>query len=344
MPTVREDEKTARSTVRPRAGMENRGNRGEAVEPSSNSSFTGITPEEARKLTSEQRMHLLASGGLVFNSGNQTAFLTGVIAGLTKDEIQKAGDILGGIQDRGNFQAQEVWDAFWKQWGRVDPARCLKFFGPGAVSKSEADARNVMAGWLETDPDGALAWAQGVKESSLETAAAARAITNASGGNLKQMRADIAAIPEENTRTRQQCMQDYFDTALLSGADSTVSSIYGELPESLRESAWPVALKRMTMEDPKAAAAWFESNRNASSWSSVATADLADRLAAQDPAGTIHWLLSLPGAETSGEQGYDPVRRALNRWLEKDPVAAKQWQDSQPAGSLWGRDVIYQDH
>jgi len=327
-----------RASNRPRPGASRTTKDGKIQTiPEKITSCTGITAEEARLLTSGERMEMLANGGLVYNSGNQQAVLIGLIGGLTKDEIQKAGDTLGAIQDRGNSLTQQVWDAFWKQWGRVDPARCLSFFGPGAVSKSSADARNVMSGWLETDPAGAYAWARGRKESSLEDAAAALAITSAAGGNLKQMRSDIAALPAESASIRHRCLQDYFDSALLSGAGSTVDSVYEELPESLRQAAWPVALRRMTMEDPKNAASWFEKNLDPSGWNSTATIGLADQLANDDPAGTTRWLVSLPGASEALAQGVGghPLSNAFIKWRERDPVAASQWLDGQPAGAAW---------
>lgn len=296
---------------------------------------SGPSLEEARRMTSRERMELLASGSQIYNGSNQTEFLIGMIGSLTKEELTEATNILGGSQDRGNGMSQQIWDTLWKQWGRVDPRSWISRFGSDSSGKSQADARNMMAGWLETDPAAALAWAQGPKPSNVEAAAAARAITSASDGNLKQMRADIIEFSDESVLTRRQCLQDYFDTAMLSGDNPSVASIYGDLPASLRESAWPVALHRMTLEDPKTAVTWFEENLSASAWKEPTSFLLADRLANDDPAGTTRWLSSLPGAEAAANQGHHPVFNAAGKWLEKDPAAARQWLDSLPADSPW---------
>ncbi|WP_193213101.1 hypothetical protein [Luteolibacter marinus] len=212
--------------------------------------YNGPTAEEARLLTSAERMDLIASGAQIYNSSNQIAFLTGVIGALTADEIPRALESLGGMQDRGNGITQQVWDSLWRQWGRVDPEGGLRRFGPGTSFTNHADARNMMEGWLETDAAAALAWAREPKQSPMQVSAAARAITSATYGDLERMRTDIAALPEEALDTREQCLKEYFDMALLSEEDRTIASICEDLPESLQEMGRREAQRRMAMVSP----------------------------------------------------------------------------------------------
>lgn len=302
----------------------------------SRSSIEPMTLDEARLLSSEQRMQLIANGGRVFGSRNQIAALTNIIGALTKDEMKQAADTLGEIQDRGNFQTQEVWDTLWKQWGRVDPVVCLAFFGSSAVSKSNADARNVMAGWLETDPDAALAWANEPKKSALEASAAALAITNAANGNLKQMENAIAALPAESPLVRRQCLRDYFDAAILSEENATPATIYESTPPAMRQDAWPVALNRMTLQDPKAAAKWFEQNLGSADWNSGATHQLVYELSNRDPVAAIQWVEELSGGLSANSSPGSQERllgTAYNYWMQRDPEAARAWLRTQAADS-----------
>ena len=220
-----------------------------------------ISADKVVMLSSEERMALLADGALVYNSANQAAVLCGVISALTREEIQEAANILGGIQDHGNGITQEVWDSLYFQWGKIDPVACLSHLGKDAVAKSPADARHAMAGWLETDPGAALAWATEPKHAPLDAAAAAYAITNSAGGDLKRLESAMRKLPED-CLTTQACLEDYFDLASLAGEGRSAPEIFNELAPSLRAAAWPVTMKRLAYAEPTEAAAWLEKHAN----------------------------------------------------------------------------------
>jgi len=207
-----------------------------SVRPESLAHCERVSAEKAALLDSRARMRLLADGALVYHSANQVAVLCGVISALTKEEIREALGILCGIQERGNYQTQQVWDSLWKQWGRVDPMVCLADFAAGADARSRADARNVMIGWLETDSAAALAWAKEPRQAPLEAAAAAQAIASHAHGDLKQLQFAILALPADGL-TATECLQDYFDLASLAGEDQTAANTYDNLPAALRPAA-----------------------------------------------------------------------------------------------------------
>lgn len=286
----------------------------------------------AARLTSEQRLELLANGAWAGDYGNQEAMLCGLISVLTREEIRQAADILGSIQDQGNSQAPEVWKSLWQQWGRLDPEGCLKFFGPDAVAKSPVDARNVMTGWLEVNADAALAWARKPGKSPLEAAAAALAISRSVNGDLKQLETAILKLPE-GEETSKVCLEDYFDLATLAGDDQTAATVYDGLPSELRPAAWAVAAKRIGYADSATAKAWVTQHASDPGRNYGGISDLFSTLMHEDPAGTVRWAAQLPYSAES-----DPVHPAFYpvlRWEQSDPVAAAEWLKTQPPDAKW---------
>lgn len=288
---------------------------------------SGISPEQAARLTSQERMELLASGGSVYLTGNQTAVLCGLISSLHKDEMHEAMKILGGIQDRGNGINQEVWDTFWKQWGRVDPAGCLVDFGENAVSKNPGDARNVMKGWLEMNADAALAWANQPHSSPLEADAAATAISYNANGDLKQLEAAILKLPADGA-TRKACIESYFDLATISGDGQSAATTYEKIPEALRPAAWSVAARQMSYGDLAGAKEWITAHVGDPGHDYEAVRDLVQSLSHEDPATTARWAIQLP--YSAATDGIHPCTIAMLNWHRRDPAAATAWLKSQP--------------
>ena len=292
--------------------------------------------ENAARLTSEQRLELLTNGAWAGDHGNQEAMLCGLISVLTRDEIHRAADILGSIQDQGNSQAPAVWQTLWQQWGRLDPEGCLKFFGADAVSKSTVDARNVMVGWLETNADAAVAWAWKPGKSPLESAAAALAISSSVNGDLKQLEASILKLPG-GEGTARACMEDYFDLATLKGQDRTAATVYDELPPALRPAGWIVAAKRLGYGDSAVAKEWVTRHAHDPGRNYAGLSDLFNSLAYADPAATVLWATQLPYSPDIDR--IHPAHHPLIGWRQRDPEAAAEWMKSQPADAKWLQQV-----
>jgi hypothetical protein len=286
----------------------------------------------AARLTSEQRLELLANGAWADDYGNQEAMLCGLISVLTREEIHEAADILGSIQDQGNSQAPEVWKSLWQQWGRLDPEGCLKFFGPDAVSKTQVDARNVMTGWLETNAEAALAWAWKPGKSPLESSAAALAISRSANGDLKQLESAMLKL-SASEGTAKECMEDYFDLAMLSGEDSTAADVYDAIRPELRPAAWSVTAKRLGYGDLDTAREWVTRHAHDPGRNYSGLTDLLQSLSHVDPAGTVRWASQLPYAPESDQM--HPAVYPLIRWQERDPAAAEQWIKNQPPDATW---------
>ncbi|MES2920505.1 MAG: hypothetical protein V4819_03105 [Verrucomicrobiota bacterium] len=291
-----------------------------------------FSAKNAALLTSDERLELLANGALASDFGNQAAMLCGLISTLTKYEMAEAMSILGGIQDRGNHQSQEVWDSLWKQWGRVDPEGCLADFGENAVSKSPTDSRNVMLGWLEINADAALAWAQKPGKAPLEATAAALAISRNANGDLKQLESAILKLPADGL-TSKACLEDYFDLASLAGKDQTAATIYQQVPAALRPAAWSVAARRIGYGDSAAAKAWVSEHAADPGRNYDGITDLFNSLTHEDPAGTARWAAQLPYSAASDR--VHPAFLPVRRWLQRDPAAADAWLKTQSPDAPW---------
>lgn len=291
-----------------------------------------VTAENAAKLSSRERLELLEKGALAGDFGNQEAMLCGLISVLTREEIREAADTLGRIQDQGNVQAPEVWQGIWRQWGRVDPKVCLSFFGQDAVSKTTVDARNVMAGWLEVDSGGALAWAKEPGKSYLTAAAAALAISRVANGNLKELQAEIAALPAGES-TAMICLEDYFDLASLSSDGKSVETVYDEMPSALKATAWTAAAKRIGYVDSAKAKAWLSAHASDSGRNYAGLSDLFRTLAYEDAEGTAQWAAGLPYSRET--DSIHPIEFVMSRWRGEDPDAAEVWLKNQPQNAPW---------
>ncbi|MDB6078574.1 MAG: hypothetical protein JWO82_2321 [Akkermansiaceae bacterium] len=291
-----------------------------------------FSASNAARLSSQERLQLLANGALVGDYGNQEAMLCGLISVLSREEIQEATGILSGIQDQGNRQAPEVWKSLWQQWGRLDPEGGLAHFGADEGGKSPVDARNMMTGWLETDAAGALAWAQKPGKAPLEAAAAALAISQSANGDLKQLESAILKFPGEDA-TAKACLDDYFDLASLAGKDQSAAAIYEQISPSLRPAAWPAAAKRIGYGNSAEAKAWLTEHAGDPGRNYGQIGDLFQTLTYEDPAGTARWAVQLPYSAAT-----DPVHPAVMpvaNWLERDPEAAAAWLKTQPADVPW---------
>ncbi|MES2475758.1 MAG: hypothetical protein V4640_08255 [Verrucomicrobiota bacterium] len=290
----------------------------------------GLTVEQARRLTPEERLARIADAALVFNSGNQVEALSGLIGALSKDEILQATDLLGGAQDRGNFQPQEIWIELWTQWGRVDPLGGLQHFVDRPGGKGRDDARSIMHGWLGIDPDAAILWAHEPKRATLDAAAAALALSHEAGGDLGKMEATMLALPE-NGMTRAECADRYFDMAALAGDAFDPAATYDAMPEALQPAAWSAAFGRISQGARAETIDWVKSHYEASSQNDNAMVDFIGKCVAEDAVGTVAWTSNLPSPK---ESNYTPLTSAVIAWMSTDREAALKWVNEQPANMI----------
>lgn len=290
-----------------------------------------LSEASARRMSPKERLDILAKGALVFDGTKQADMLCGLLGAMTAEEMPRAMDLLAAAQDGGNACAQEVWDTLWTQWGRVDPAACIQYFAKHPDSKSRSDARFMMQGWLEADPEAALAWAKQPKETRLDVAAAAMAITWNSGGDAEGLKAALLSMPADSPVTRD-CLQDYFDFASLAKDSPTATEIHDQLPDALKQAAWPVTMYRLSYTNPEAAKDWLVQHAGDPGRDYSGTYRLVEELGRKDPEGTAKWAATLPPA-LNGED--HPMSYALGMWIHKSPDEAQAWLNSQGGNLPW---------
>lgn len=295
-----------------------------------------LSPEKAGLLSPDQRITLMKKAAVLADPGRQAEVLCGLISAMTPDELTETTKALLDAQRRGNGWSQAVWNSLWTRWGNVDPAACLALSAKGAAMNTSEDYRYLMSGWLDTDPQAALAWAMQPGHDSQTAAAAAFAITRSAKGDLKQMESAILAI-SGNEATAKACLHDYFDLAISSDHPRTPAALYDEIAPSLRAAAWPVVLERLAYTDPQEAAAWLGEHAADPGRDYQVAYRLVESLSRIDPEGTAAWAVGLPLSDISNGDPLEahPARIAITAWLSRDRAAARAWILSQPEGIPW---------
>jgi hypothetical protein len=248
--------------------------------------------------------------------------------------MKEATAALGTAQNRGNFPAPAVWNALWKQWGRVDPAGGLAHFEKTPQGKTRSDARHIMEGWYETNPAEALAWAAGPRASRFEVVAAGYALTRSAEGSVKNLETSLLARQPDDPVIKET-LQDYFDLASTTTGATDSGSIYEQMPDALKPAAWSVAMRRLNYTDPQAAVDWLTKHAGDPGRDYAQTNRLIVEVAREDPAGTVAWAARLPDEPATAEgSAAHPVVGAFAVWRSKDPAAADAWLQTQP-DSAW---------
>lgn len=301
-----------------------------------------IAAVDAAKLTTQARIDLLKKAAVLPDAEKQADILTGLIRAMTQAELEEATQVLLDAQRSGNQWSQDVWNSLWTQWGRINPEGCLALSKTGNPRpgmnglngmNTPDDYRCLMLGWLETQPEAAMAWAHKPQDDLREATAAAFAITRSAQGDVKRMEAAILTVVSNELTTRA-CFREYFDLATSIGEKPLASVVYEQLDPQLQPAAWSEVMRRLTASDPAAGATWFEKHGNDRGHDASATAELVGRLAEKDPEGTAKWAIKLPVAPENQHPGVT----AYAKWQEIDPVAAKAWAKTQPEGLLWSRE------
>ena len=314
---------------------------------------TPLALAQARQLTSQQRLALLKKALENYERDKSDDYLCSLIAALTKDEISEASAIINywdisyttrnfedtGIQDiapimQSRIQTKRIGEALSRQWGRVDPATWLETAEKSSVfAPNIEDAFAVMNGWFESEPDAALAWAQTAQLNNYETYMAAHAITLSAAGNPQKLADSLLAFPAGDERVRF-CLQAYFNLIGTTTGNPDPATIYENIPAPLRESAWPIALERLTAADPQAAVDWLTAHVNYPGRDYGAIATLIHKLVEEDPSGTAQWVATLPDLTAPYPDGH-PASYAALKWYADDAAAAKAWLQTQPSTLHW---------
>lgn len=297
-----------------------------------------MTFENAARLTPEERIAMLKKAAVLADPEKQADILVGLISAMTQDELVESTRSLLDAQRKGNTWSQEVWNTLWTQWGKVNAEACLELSKTGERYpgwnglnglNTYNDYRCLMAGWLESHPDKAMAWAQEPKDNLREAMGAAFAITSSADGDLKQMEAAILSVADHEL-TMKACFTDYFDLANAKGEKP--AALYERMDPKLRAAAWPETMERVSRENPAEAASWFEKHGNDPGRDNEAVVGFVVKLATNDPAKTAKWAGGLPAGAPGA---VSPAEIAFSVWVQRDSVAASEWLRTLPANTPW---------
>ena len=325
--------------LRPLAGVESRKTK-PAARPDemvrNKAAVDRIAAEKARLMTAGERLGLVKQAMMLKDVSQQADVLCGLISVLPKEEMADVSAVLFDSMNKGNPWSQNTWDGLWLRWGQVDPGGCLANLETTIGYRTSADAQNFIKGWLESDPQAALAWAKQPTSAVKEAIAAAFAISQNCKGDLQQLAAEISSLSPDSA-TVKECMVNYYDLALLAGNSPSPAVIYDELPPALRAVAWPVTMERLSHLDAQMAADWLGQHQNDPGLDYRATADLVRYMAQDDPAGVAKWTSQFPVFSTNGTDANHehPALIAVSQWLQSDPGAAKTWLQQQPSTAPW---------
>ncbi|WP_193213102.1 hypothetical protein [Luteolibacter marinus] len=274
----------------------------------------------------------MKKAALLSDPNRQEDVLCGLVSVMTREELEESVETLRQAMGRGNTWSQEVWDTVWSQWGKVDPHACLDLAEKGGALFTSNDCRCFMAGWMETDPEGALQWAREPGKDSRGQAAAAYALIQDTGGDLDKVGNAMALFSGEDGTARAG-WHDFFDLAIARDTSNSPGVVYESMTPELQAKAWPVVLDRLAYTDPDEAATWLEEHAadpgGVYQWNRFLAV-----MAIRDPAAMAEWASRLPTVSNSGEPipGTHPLQIAWSQWVSSDPGAAKAWIESRPDG------------
>ncbi len=306
------------------------------TEPRNKAATDHAAADKARLMTPEERIALVKQAMMLTDVSQQADLLCGLISVLPKEEMTDVSTVLFTSMNSGNPWSQDTWDSLWVRWGQVDPQGCLANLETMIGYRIPSDAKNFMKGWMESDPQAALAWAKQPTTSVKEAMAAACAISQNCKGDLHQLAADISALPAGSATVRE-CLLNYYDLALVAGNGSSPAAVYDELPHALQQAAWPVTMDRLSHIDAQQAADWLNEHLHDPGLDYRATADLVRYMAQDDPAGVAKWTAQFPVSATNSADGSPehPAMIAVSQWLGSDPAAAMAWLRQQPRSAPW---------
>ncbi|MBK1834667.1 hypothetical protein [Roseibacillus ishigakijimensis] len=203
----------------------------------------------------EERLALFQRSALLGDIGRQATVLCELIETADSAELEEMTRLLKQAQDRGNAWDQEVWNELWKQWGRMDPVRCLELAGDGQGMSHGGDYEQMMAGWIEVDRLAAKEWVDSLPRGYAETGVAAYFVAEGDFKNPEEMGAAILEATGD-LRIRAASIHRYLDFCV-SQPELSLVEAYERTPEELRPLVAGKLAERISYQDPEAAAQWL---------------------------------------------------------------------------------------
>ncbi len=264
------------------------------------------------------------------------------------DMIERMGAYLDAVRamDKGNtFEVVSAFEALPKGYGRhlemkllmrswaaIDPEAALAYANESLDLKSERrfGISEVLAGWANQDPKGALQWAQANNSSDKpeDNPLILGVIKGIAENNLEEANKIFKDLPEGNARWQASTFlaQKYSEMGLEKAIEWLDQ--FPTEDERMHEMIFGQAGARLARQDLSGTAQWVESMKVGKASLRVMD-NLINQWVSKDANSAAQWLNDLP----AGEKKFYGMKQLTSRWSLSDPIATAQWLNSFPPSS-----------
>ena len=235
--------------------------------------------------------------------------------------------------DRQGLHFPAEWQAFYQQWGAVDPERALAHalkepdtdWAPGAM-------KDALRGWAARDPAAAGAWLRAHESAeNFEPAFLGYVEGYADKDLAAATRMAMESVPPGNA-TFWKVGETLAEAAVRQGQLHGMEAWYDALPDqgdgTLKRAAFGHVWWRERHAGDQQAMDWL-AGQAANPWrGDQQYGEMADLVAQRDPTAALGWLEKLPPSPNDGK--WPGLGRVLRRWQQADPQGLQTWlQDPQ---------------
>lgn len=230
-----------------------------------------------------------------------------------------------------------------QSWASVDPASAGKYLnenprqfammgmGGGRGGRggmfSGGGAHSVIAGeWAKQDPDGAIAWANGLERG--KDGALASVIGEVARDDPQKAATLLAGIDPEAASGSYRAIAESYGTKDFASAQAWIAT----LPADQQGAATASAISGLARTDPMAAAAQVTTMEGGAAKDRAVT-DVMGAMAQDDPAAAAEFLAQ-NGSEDAQRDG---MRELIPAWVNQDAQAALDYSMSMEEGSARDR-------
>lgn len=261
------------------------------------------------------------------------------------DMIERMGAYLDAVRamDKGNVL--EVISAFealpkgygrhlemkllMRSWAAIDPEAALAYADQSLDPKSERrfGISEVLAGWANQDPDGAIQWAKSNNSSEKpeDNPLLLGVIKGLAEKNLDAANKVFRNLPDGSARWQASTFlaQKYSEM----GVEKAIewANQFPVEDERMRETILGQMGARLARQDITGTAQWVESMKGDKASLRVMD-NLLNQWASKDASSAAKWLNELP----SEDKRFYGMKQLTSRWSLTDPVATAEWLNSFP--------------
>jgi len=231
-----------------------------------------------------------------------------------------------------------------QSWASVDPASAAKYYeenprqfmmmggggrgGRGGPFGGASGTGIIGSEWAKQDPDGAIAWANGLERGKDD--ALASVIGEVARQDPQKAAGMIGNIDPEAVGGSYRAIAESYGSKDFAAAQAWIAT----LPADQQASAMAAAISGLARTDPMAAAAKVASMEDGGS-KDRAVRDVVGAMAMENPAQAAEFLTQNGSADAQA----DSMRDLMPAWVSKDPAAALNYAMSMEAGGTRDRAI-----